>query len=96
MKELIVGGCSFLEGSSMLHSHETPKITAVSIETSKANRLSKLLSIELNRKEINLANSGGSNERAIRRLYEYANTNNAAAATTTLGNEYGNGWGECR
>ncbi len=45
MKELIAAGCSFVEGSSMLHTHEQPKITVVSIETSEANRLSKLLSI---------------------------------------------------
>lgn len=85
MKELIAAGCSFVEGSSMLHTHEQPKITVVSIETSEANRLSKLLSIELNRKEINLANSGGSNERAIRRLYEYANVNGGKDKIFILG-----------
>ena len=76
MKELIVAGCSFLEGYSMVEEHRfDTKLKHVDVETTESNRLSKLLSIELNRKEINLASSGGSNERAIRRLYEHANEN---------------------
>jgi hypothetical protein len=76
MKELIVAGCSFIEGYSMVEEHRfDTKLKHVDIETTESNRLSKLLSIELNRKEINLASSGGSNERAIRRLYEHANEN---------------------
>jgi hypothetical protein len=86
MKELIAAGCSFVEGCSMLQTHEEDPVTAVvSTETAEANRLSKLLSIGLYRKEINLANSGGSNERAIRRLYEYANTNGGKDKIFILG-----------
>jgi hypothetical protein len=86
MKELIVGGCSFLEGYSMVEEHRfTKKLKHVDVKTAESNRLSKLLSIELNRKEINLANSGGSNERAIRRLYEYANTNGGKDKIFILG-----------
>ena len=85
MKELIAAGCSFVEGSSMLRSHDGNKVAVVNIETAKENRLSKLLSIDLDRKEINIANSGGSNERAIRRLYEYANTNGGKDKIFILG-----------
>ena len=76
MKELVAAGCSFVEGHSMVVKHKfIKKLKHVDMETAESNRLTKLLSIELNRKEINLANSGGSNERAIRRLYEYINEN---------------------
>lgn len=86
MKELIAAGCSFVEGYSMVEQHKfTTKLKHVSVETSEANRLSKLLSIELDRKEINLANSGGSNERAIRRLYEYTNVNGGKDKIFILG-----------
>lgn len=86
MKELIAAGCSFVEGYSMLQTHKSLLgLTIVSTETAEENRLSKLLSIGLYRKEINLANSGGSNERAIRRLYEYANTNGGKDKIFILG-----------
>ena len=76
MKELVAAGCSFVEGSSMVVKHKwSKKLETVDNKTAEKNRLTKLLSNELNIKEINLANSGGSNERAIRRLYEYVNKN---------------------
>jgi phosphotransferase system HPr-like phosphotransfer protein len=76
MKELVAAGCSFVEGQSMVETHNYKiKLNTVDFDTANANRLSKLVSDGLQYKEVNIASSGSSNERAIRRVYEYVNEN---------------------
>lgn len=86
MKELVAAGCSFVEGYSMVEHHKyIKKIKGVDIKTAETSRLSRLLSDDLQCREVNLASSGGSNERAIRKLYEYANVKDVKDSIFILG-----------
>jgi len=86
MKELVAAGCSFVEGYSMVVHHKySKKLKGVDIKTAETSRLSRLLSDDLQCREVNLANSGGSNERAIRKLYEYANVKDVKDSIFILG-----------
>ena len=86
MKELVAAGCSFVEGQSMVLTHQyEKKLKNVDRDTADANRLSKLVSDGLHYKEVNIANSGSSNERAIRKVYEYININGGKDKTFIIG-----------
>lgn len=78
-KNLVVTGCSFMEGGSLSPYHSRKKIRnteniLTSYEKTEA-RFSKKLADKLNAKEINIGSSGSSNERSIRALYEWVKDN---------------------
>lgn len=73
MNKIIFGGCSFVQGYSMKNDNKENKSLLSSEQEKK--RFSYLLSEKLKITEVNLAATGGSNQRAIRQIYEWINKN---------------------
>lgn len=82
MKYLLAAGCSFVEGGSMNYEH--PSINCPPWKEQMELRFSKVLANKLNFKEINIAGSGGSNQRSIRLIYEWFKENKSKAENTTV------------
>ena len=82
MKYLLAAGCSFVEGGSMNYEH--PSINCPPWKEQMELRFSKVLANTLNFKEINIAGSGGSNQRSIRLIYEWFKENKSKAENTTV------------
>lgn len=82
MKYLLAAGCSFVEGGSMHYEH--PGIICPPWLEQMELRFSKLLADKLCLKEINIAGSGGSNQRSIRLIYEWFKENKRKAKNTTV------------
>lgn len=78
-KNLVVTGCSFMEGGSLSPYHrrhrEKNNESILTPKEKDNSRFSKKLADKLNAKEINLGSSGSSNDRSIRVLYEWVNEN---------------------
>ncbi len=71
-KYLVANGCSFTKGSCMIDDKDKQLLTSPQF---KKNRFSKKLSDKLNIEEINIANSGKSNDRIFRELFYWVAEN---------------------
>jgi len=72
---LVVAGCSFMEGGCLAKTHNKELDNYLSTEEQEELRFSNLLSKKFNSKEVNIASAGSSNHFGIRRIFEWINNN---------------------
>lgn len=70
IENIVAAGCSFIAGGSLKVSHSKDSIPLTPNEQSK-QRASRLVADNFYSQEFNIANEGGSNDRAIRQIYEW-------------------------
>lgn len=75
IKNVVVTGCSFMEGGSLTKTHNSALDNFLTPAEQLQFRFSKILSDMFDAKEINIASAGGSNERGIRKIYEWCEAN---------------------
>lgn len=75
IKNVVVTGCSFMQGLSLTKTHNSALDNFLTSPEQLQNRFSKILSDMLNANEVNIASAGGSNERGIRKIYEWCEAN---------------------
>ena len=84
-KYIVTGGCSFSAGTNMFPDDDInfnlPEIPA---EEQRKLRFSKLIADKFNAEDINLSESGGSNYKATRKVYNWLNSNKAKSKDTLV------------
>ena len=78
IKYLVVNGCSFSEGACMY-----PNLKEIQ-DKKYENRFSKKLSEKLNCEEINISQSGGSNDRIFRTTFDWIQNNKEKVKDTSF------------
>ena len=83
IKNVVAGGCSFIEGGCLATTHDKSiEDRHLTVQQQVEVRFSKLLANKFNANEINLASAGGSNHMSIRRIYDWMNKNEKEVENT--------------
>lgn len=84
MKHLVASGCSFVAGTSMHSTHNKREAIGLTPKQQEELRFTRLISNKLALQETNLASSGSSNQRAIRLIYEWIQSNEEKVKDTVF------------